>query len=91
MVFAQSGEANVGEMNVQSRSEVKANEQRGYISIEEAIRITRGYADGIIEEIEREWDDGRLTFEVEMRTKRGELELLIDGRTGKILEAEWDD
>ena len=41
--------------------------------------------------VERDWDDGRLEYEVEFYAGRTEYEYTIDGATGAILEYEWDD
>lgn len=41
--------------------------------------------------VERDWDDGRLEYDVEFYVGRMEYEYTIDGATGAILEYEWDD
>lgn len=41
--------------------------------------------------VERDWDDGRLEYEVEFYAGRTEYEYTIDGVTGAVLEYEWDD
>lgn len=41
--------------------------------------------------VKRDWDDGRLEYEVEFEVGRMEYEYTIDGATGAILEYEWDD
>lgn len=41
--------------------------------------------------VERDWDDGRLEYEVEFYAGRTEYEYTIDGATGAVLEYEWDD
>lgn len=41
--------------------------------------------------VERDWDDGRLEYEVEFYAGRTEYEYTIDGITGAVLEYEWDD
>ena len=41
--------------------------------------------------VERDWDDGRLEYEVKFHSGRMEYEYTIDGGTGAILEHEWDD
>lgn len=40
---------------------------------------------------ERDWDDGRLEYDVEFYVGRTEYEYTIDGVTGAVLEYEWDD
>ena len=41
--------------------------------------------------VERDWDDGRLEYDVEFYAGRTEYEYTIDGATGAVLEYEWDD
>ena len=41
-------------------------------------------------EVDRDWDDGRLEYEVEFKAGGMEYEYKIDGATGSILEYEWD-
>lgn len=36
-------------------------------------------------------DDGKQVYEIEMLTKRGEVELEIDANTGKIISVDFDD
>ena len=40
--------------------------------------------------LEREWDNGRLEYEVEFWSGNTEYEYTVDGRTGAILKHEWD-
>ena len=44
-------------------------------------------------EVDRDWEDGRLEYEVEFKAGGMEYEYTIDGATGSILEyeQEWDD
>ena len=41
--------------------------------------------------VERDWDDGRLEYDVEFYVGRTEYEYTVDGATGAVLEYEWDD
>ena len=41
-------------------------------------------------EVERDWDDGRLEYDVEFKAGNMEYEYTIDGTTGAILEYEQD-
>ncbi len=36
-------------------------------------------------------DDRRPVYEIEIQTKRGEVELEIDAKTGKIISVDFDD
>ena len=46
---------------------------------------------GKMHEIEKDEDDGRIKYEIELKTDRGEAEVEIDTVTGKILEVEFAD
>ncbi|MDG5789845.1 PepSY domain-containing protein [Evansella sp. AB-P1] len=61
------------------------------IGIVEAKRIANERVTGTIKEIELDHDDGRLYYEIEMKTSRGEVEIEIDARTGEIISIEFDD
>lgn len=61
------------------------------IGIAEAERIALQHFSGTIIEIELDSDNGRLYYEVEMKTSKGEVELEIDAYTGKIISIEIDD
>lgn len=46
---------------------------------------------GKVTEIERDREDGKLIYEIEVRTSKGEVELDMDAYTGAILEVDYDD
>ena len=46
--------------------------------------ISEGQVSGL--QVQKDWDDGRLEYEVEFRSGGMEYEYTIDGSTGQILE-----
>lgn len=62
-----------------------------YISLEQAVAIATNKTPGRVVETEREWDDGRLYYEIEIDTNQGEAEIEVDARTGDIMSVEYDD
>lgn len=72
-----------------SGNQTQKNE--GTISQSEAINIAEKATNGKMHEIEKDEDDGRIKYEIELKTDRGEAEVEIDAVTGKILEVEFDD
>ena len=63
---------------------------KNIISQDDAIAIAEKAANGKVEEIELDEDDGLLKYDVELRTDRGEAEVEIDASTGNVLEVELD-
>lgn len=61
------------------------------IAPEKAIAIAKKKYAGKITEIDFDHDDGKQLYEIEMLTKRGEVELEIDAKTGKIISVDFDD
>lgn len=60
------------------------------ISQADAIEIAEKAVNGKMVKIEKDEDDGLITYEVELKTDRGEAEVDIDASTGKVLDVEWD-
>lgn len=67
------------------------NKKQNIITAEKAISITQKKYPGQLKEIELDNDDGKQVYEIEIQTKRGEVELEIDAKTGKILDVDFDD
>ncbi|MBU9720878.1 MULTISPECIES: PepSY domain-containing protein [Bacillaceae] len=61
------------------------------IGIVEAKRIALDKVEGTVKEIELEKDDGRIYYDIEIKTSKGEVEIEIDARTGEIISIEYDD
>lgn len=65
--------------------------QSNIISTNKAIEIALQKQAGQVTEVELDEDDGKLIYEIEIETKKGEVEIEIDAKTGKILKVEFDD
>ncbi|WP_342430351.1 PepSY domain-containing protein [Neobacillus sp. FSL H8-0543] len=61
------------------------------ISVEEASKIATNTVNGTITEVEQEYEHGRLEYDFEIQSNRGEAEVSIDAETGKVTEVEFDD
>ena len=61
------------------------------ITREEAIKIAEAEVDGKAYSFEKDEDDGRIEYEIELKTDRGEAEVEMDAASGKILEVDYDD
>lgn len=61
------------------------------ISKEEAKNIAIAKTGGKVIEVERDSDDGRIVYEIELITANAEIEVEIDAKTGKIIDIDYDD
>ena len=61
------------------------------LTIEQVSAIALKAQPGTIEEIELERKDGKVVFEVEVKTDKGEVEVLVDATSGQVLAMEADD
>lgn len=61
------------------------------ISSEDAKKIAVETVGGKVIELELDEDDHHYEYEIELKTKYGEVEMTIDAVTGRILEQELDD
>ncbi len=74
------------------RAPAKNTDKNGEIlSLQQAVDIAKQHYAGKVAEAELDENDGRRIYEIEIETNRGEVELEIDAKTGKILDVEWDD
>lgn len=64
--------------------------QNTSISEKEAISIAEKEVNGTVTKIEKDEDDGIVKYEIELRTKNGEVDIDIDASTGKIVEMDYD-
>lgn len=71
--------------------ELEAAAKGAVISEDEAVAIAKKNITGEIVKIELDEDDGRLEYEMELNTSKGEAEITIDATSGKVLELEQDD
>jgi uncharacterized membrane protein YkoI len=61
------------------------------ISVEEASKIATSKVNGKITKVEKEYEHGRIEYDFEIQTNRGESEVSIDAETGKVTDVEYDD
>ncbi|WP_053360507.1 PepSY domain-containing protein [Bacillus sp. FJAT-27251] len=68
-------------------------EDKNIISMNEAEEIAIKEAGGSIESIELEKDDGRLIYEIELRSENGDddVDVDVDAVTGEVLKVDRDD
>ncbi|KON89620.1 hypothetical protein AF332_24230 [Sporosarcina globispora] len=74
--------------NDQSEKEISGE---NIISEQKAIEIAEKEVNGTMKEIEKDEDDGRILYEIELKTTNGEADVDIDAATGKVLKVEIDD
>ncbi|KIL46776.1 PepSY domain-containing protein [Jeotgalibacillus soli] len=60
------------------------------ITQDEAISIALKAAPGTVVRVELDEDDGRIKYEIEIKTTDGEADIEIDAHTGDILEVDHD-
>lgn len=68
-----------------------SNKQSTVIEINKAIDIALNEFSGTVTALELDEDDGRLIYEIEVKTKSEEAEIEIDAYTGEVLVMEIDD
>jgi len=61
------------------------------LTAEQAKKIAADRVKGTVVKAKLDRDDGFLLYEIELRTDRGEAEVDVDARTGKILSIDYDD
>lgn len=61
------------------------------ITIGQAIIIAETEVGGEAVEVELEKEDGKLVYDVDVKTKNGKMEVFIDPETGKVLSVGPDD
>ena len=72
------------------RDDKKAKSVKKSITKNQAIAIAKKKINGTVIEAKKDEDDGRIVYEIELRTKKGKAEIKIDVRTGKVLDVEFD-
>ncbi len=61
------------------------SDQGGYITIEQAKTAALKAADGRVDDVDLEHKAGKVFYEVEIDQKTGEVDVLVDAVTGKVL------
>jgi uncharacterized membrane protein YkoI len=88
------GAVGAGAFDDTSKVESKGlKEDRNIISMNEAEEIAIKEAGGSIESIELEKDDGKLIYEIELRSENevDDVDVDVDAVTGKVLKVDRDD
>lgn len=74
---------------LQPKEEKPGQLARAKISAEQAVQAAQTRVpDGKVEAVEIEEEGGKLVFSVELETKAGEIEVLVDAQTGAVLAVE---
>ncbi|MDF2858743.1 MAG: hypothetical protein K0Q87_4594 [Neobacillus sp.] len=74
-----------------SKASTSQTESTPAISVEEASKIAINKVNGTITKMEKEYEHGRLEYDFEIQTNRGEAEVSIDAETGKVTDVGYDD
>ena len=65
--------------------------QKKLLSKEEAIKIAEKAVDGKVYSFEKDEDDGFYHYELELKSKQGEVDVEMDASSGEIIEIDYDD
>ncbi len=63
----------------------------GELSEEQVVSLALQVQPGTLHHIEREIEQGKAVFEVEVTTAEGEVELILDAQSGEVLARKIDD
>ncbi|WP_413375173.1 PepSY domain-containing protein [Alkalihalobacillus sp. 1P02AB] len=88
--FNDSGENIVLQSTVQNNGETTTQKKDGLITKEEAKKAALSVLDGDIKEVERDKEDGRLIYEVEVLFEGEEYDFDIDTYTAEVIEIDDD-
>ncbi|MEK3934608.1 PepSY domain-containing protein [Sporosarcina sp. FSL W7-1349] len=67
------------------------NPQYRRISLEQAISIAQEQVPGNVVKAELDYDDGRLIYEIDIRTAQGlKYEVKVDANTGQVIRVKLD-
>ncbi|UOQ94295.1 PepSY domain-containing protein [Halobacillus shinanisalinarum] len=69
-----------------------SSNQTASLTEDKVTKIVTDKVDGTVEKIEKETDDGRLIFEVDVKDKNGvKTDVGVDAKTGEVLEVDQND
>ncbi|MED1562600.1 hypothetical protein AJ85_05830 [Alkalihalobacillus alcalophilus ATCC 27647 = CGMCC 1.3604] len=88
--LSDSGESIVLQSTVQNIGETTVQKKDGLITKEEAKKAALAVLDGKIKEVERDKEDGRLIYEVEVLFEGEEYDFDIDAYTAEVIEIDDD-
>lgn len=76
-----------------NQSDDNSNKQKSEtgLSHDEAIKIAEQKTGAKVREIEKDWEHGRLVYEIELLSNTHEIEIKIDVNSGEIVKEEYDD
>ena len=80
-----AAEATVQEVNTQVQAANATGEKQSRLSEEDVATIAKEVLDGTVDDIELEWEDGRLVYEVELKFTGEDYDFDIDAHTGEII------
>lgn len=80
-----AAEATVQEVTTQVQAANITGEKQSRLSEEEVVTIAKEVLDGTVDDIELEWEDGRLVYEVELKFTGEDYDFDIDAHTGEII------
>lgn len=86
----QTAKAPKNEDNEKKQTTKQSKQKQSILTKEEAIDIALEQFSGNIEGVDLDDDDGRLIYEIEIESSRGEAEIEIDAYTGKVLLVDID-
>ncbi|MGE7603275.1 PepSY domain-containing protein [Peribacillus sp. NPDC097675] len=64
---------------------------QGTLSEKEAIKLISGELGGEVVQVEKEWDEYPVTYDMTVKTEEGYHEVEVDAKDGKVLSQERDD
>ena len=79
------------DVNSQEGNVTTINKSSDLITREDAIKIAEKAVNGKAYSFEKDEDDGRIEYEIELITDSGEVEIEMNARSGEIIEIDHDD
>ncbi|MFJ7745188.1 PepSY domain-containing protein [Peribacillus sp. NPDC097295] len=64
---------------------------QGTLSEKEAIKVISGELGGEVVQVEKEWDEYPVTYDMTVKTEEGYQDVEVDAKEGKVLDQEIDD
>lgn len=64
---------------------------QGTLSEKEAIKVISGELGGEVVQVEKEWDEYPVTYDMTVKTEEGYQDVEVDAKEGKVLSQEIDD
>ena len=90
-VEAYTGQVLTGQANVQPSTPVNPSGDIGMEAAKSAALKHAGLSTAVFTKAERDYDDGRLEYELEFHTDSAAYEVTVDAATGRVLDYEKED